>query len=60
MAVAADGLGGLQDMLDLRKIGIGIAVIHQGVEVVESLPDSHLAAPSAGVLLLLRQHEFRV
>ncbi len=43
MPVAADGLGGLQQMLDLRKVGIGIAVVHQRVQILHGFPDTHAA-----------------
>jgi len=52
MPVAADRLGGLEAVLDLREIGIGVALVHQGVEVVEGLPDAHLGPGAAGVLAL--------
>src|SRR6266567_1139604 len=44
MTVLANGLGGLQVVFDLRKVGVGIAFVDQRVEVLEGLPDAHLAA----------------
>ena len=56
MAVAAHGLGGLQQMLDLGEIGVGIAVVDQRVEKLGRLPDGLLAPGQAEVLLFLAQH----
>src|SRR5271165_812861 len=43
-------------MFDLRQIGIGIAVIDQGIEKFRRLPDRLLAFLQAEVLLLLAEH----
>src|SRR5439155_2489008 len=42
MAIVADLLGSLQQMVELGKVGIGIAVIHQRVEIFQRFPDAHL------------------
>src|SRR5579872_2592364 len=43
MTVFADRLGGLQEMLDLRQVGIWIAVVDQSVQVFRCLPNTLLA-----------------
>src|SRR5438552_3643593 len=43
VTILADGRGGLQQMLDLREIGIWIAVINQSVQVFRRLPNTLLA-----------------
>ena len=44
MAVLADLLGRLEQMFELRKVRVRIAVIDQRVEKFQCLPHSHLAA----------------
>src|SRR5436305_13555003 len=39
MAIAADGFGGLQDVLDLGEVGVRITVIHQSIQKFSCLPD---------------------
>ena len=53
----ADRFRGLQRVLDLREVGVGIAVVHQRVQEVERLPDVHLPPVERQVLALLRPHE---
>ena len=56
MAVAADCLGGLQQVLDLGEIGIGIAVVDQGVQEFGGFPHRLFALLQAEVFLLLAEH----
>src|SRR5437899_2038033 len=44
VAVVPDLLGGLEQMFELRKIGIGIAVVNECVEEFHRFPDAHSAA----------------
>src|SRR5271157_4984989 len=57
MPIGADSFGGLQAMLDLREIRIGVAIVYQRVQVFESFPDSHRALIERQVLPLLLLHE---
>src|ERR1700746_4044945 len=43
-AVAANGFRGLQQVLSLGEVGVGIAVINESVEIIRCFPD---AFPSA-------------
>src|SRR5258706_8932729 len=43
MSVAADLLRGLQQVIELREIGVGVAVINERVQELHRLPDAHLA-----------------
>jgi hypothetical protein len=47
----------LQRVIELREIGIGIALVHDVVEVIEHLPDGHLLSVERQVLGLLPLHE---
>src|SRR6266849_2814315 len=55
--VAPDGLRGLQQMLDLRELGVWIALVYQGVEKLHGLPDVHLGAVPGEELFFLVQNE---
>lgn len=44
LAVAADGLGGLQEVLDLGEAGVRVGLVDEGVELLHGLPDGHLSA----------------
>ena len=57
MPVAADRFGGLQVVLDLAEIGVGVAIVHQGVQVFERLPDPHFGFVEAGIFAALRGGE---
>src|SRR5262245_25223286 len=57
MAVLADGFGGLQQMLDLRQVGVGIAFVHQRVQILGHFPDALFPARQAAILRLFLQHE---
>ena len=45
LAVAADGLGGLEEVLDLRQRGVRVGLVDQGIEPLHRVPDGH---PGAG------------
>ena len=55
-AVAAHRLGGLEQMFDLRQVGVRVAVVDQRVEKLRRLPDGLLALAEAEVLLLFAEH----
>ena len=57
MAVAADLLRRLKEVLELGKICVGIAVIDQLVEILHRLPDPHGAAIQPQEFLPLRFYE---
>lgn len=40
-AVAADGLGGLEEVLDLGEGGVGVGFVDERVEFLHCLPDGH-------------------
>ena len=44
LAIAADGLCGLQEVLDLRKTGVRVRLVDEGVELLHGFPDGHLGA----------------
>lgn len=50
LAIAADGLGGLEKVLDLGEGGIGVRLVDQGVELLHGLPDGHLGARAGGAV----------
>ena len=50
VAVASNGFGGLQQVVGLGEVGIGIAVVHQGVQILGGFPDAFLAALERKVL----------
>ena len=50
MAVLPDCFRCLEEMLDLRKVGVRIAFVNQRVQVFSHLPDTFLAAIQAAVL----------
>src|SRR5262249_11885170 len=41
MAVGPNRLGGLHQVLDLRQVGVRVAVVHQGVEELHRFPNAH-------------------
>ncbi len=57
MAVPADRLGRLQQVLELGQLGVGVGVVHQLVQVLDGLPDPHPAAPQAQEIPLLLDDE---
>src|SRR5579871_2872400 len=57
MPVGANGLGGLKAMLDLGEIGIGVAIVHQSVQVFERLPNAHGALGAGEILFFLLLYE---
>src|SRR5207249_1125226 len=56
VTVPADGLRGLQEVLDLGEVSVRIAVIDQSVQVFRRLPNALPAARQSEVLLLFAQH----
>ena len=50
MAVFADCFRCLEEMLDLRKVGVRIAFVNQRIQVFSHLPDTFLATIQAAVL----------
>src|SRR5712692_11880249 len=42
MTILANRFGGLQQVLDLSQIGIGVAVVHQRVQILSHFPDTFL------------------
>src|SRR5262249_36728701 len=56
MAIASNGFGGLQKVLDLREIGVGIAIVHQRVQEFGGFPNRLAPALQAEAFLLLSQH----
>ena len=57
MAVFADGFRGLEEVLDLGEIGVGIAFIDQGVEILGCLPDALLTFVEGEVLFFFGDDE---
>ena len=53
MAIVPDLFGGLEQMLELGKIGIRVTVVHKGIKKFHRLPDAHLAARKGEEVLLL-------
>ena len=41
VAVGADRLGGLQQVLELGEVDVGVAVVDQRVEELQRVPDAH-------------------
>ena len=56
--VATAGFGGLKQVLDLAQVGVGVAVIHQRVQVLHGLPDAHPGLVPGQVFALLLEDEF--
>src|SRR5271155_2430828 len=56
MSILSNGLRGLQQMLNLCQISIGVTIVNQGVEKLCSLPNTFLALVEPKVLLLLRYY----
>ena len=59
LTVTTHGFGGLQEMLDLREVGVGVAVVDEGVEELGCLPDGLLALAQAEVLGLFGEGRSR-
>lgn len=47
LAIATDGFGGLEEVLNLAKRGVRVRFVDEGVEFLHCLPDGHLS-PSLG------------
>jgi hypothetical protein len=56
MTIAANGFRRLQQMLRLRQIGIGIAVVNQRIEIVRGFPDALPASIETEVLLFFAKN----
>lgn len=50
LAVAANSLRRLEEMLNLREGGIGVGLIDQSVELLDSLPDGHFRSNSGSAV----------
>lgn len=50
LAVAANSLRRLEEMLNLREGGIGVGLIDQSVELLDSLPDGHFWSNSGSAV----------
>src|SRR5438270_477137 len=59
MAVTSDLLSSLEQVVQLRKVSIRIALIHQGVEVFQGFPHAHLPAVTRKELLPFRLREIK-
>ena len=46
LAVATDGLGRLEEVLDLGEGGVRVGFVDEGVELLQGLPDGHFGAGS--------------
>src|SRR5215467_9666780 len=57
MAVFADRFGGLQQMLYLRQVGVGIALVHQRVQILGHFPNALFPARQAAIFRFFLQHE---
>ncbi len=57
MAVPANGFRRLHQMLDLRQIRVGVAVIHQRIEKLRRFPNALLALLQSVIFLLFAEHE---
>src|SRR5438445_13281950 len=55
MTILANGFRGLKEVLGLREIGIGIAVVHQGVQILGHFPDAFLVSIQAAIFRLLAE-----
>jgi hypothetical protein len=55
MAIAADSLRSLEEVLGLGQVGVRIAVVYQGVEVVGGFPDALLPAIQAEVFFFFAE-----
>ena len=57
LAVLAEVLGGLEQVLQLRHVGVGVAVVDQLIQIFGRLPDAHLHPVQAEILLPLGHAE---
>ena len=56
MAVPANGLGSLKQVLELCEVRIGIAVIHQGVQKFRGFPHALLATLETEIFFFFLKH----
>src|SRR6266403_430421 len=59
MTVLANRFGGLKQVFDLSQIGIGVAVVHQRVQILSHFPDTLLAPAQAAVFGLFLLYEVK-
>jgi len=57
MAIAPDLFGGLEEMIELGKVRVGIAIVHQRIQIFQRFPDAHLASIQSEELLSLGLNE---
>ena len=57
MPVLADVLGGLEQMVQLREVRVGIAIIHERVQILQRFPHAHLPPFQRQELLSLALHK---
>jgi len=55
VAIATDGFGCLEQVLDLGEVGVRVAVVDQGVEKLGGFPDGFLALLEREVLFLFAE-----
>jgi len=55
--VLADGLGGLEEVLDLGHVQVRVAVVDELVEQLDAVPDAHLRLVQPPVLGPHPRHE---
>ena len=44
LSIPSHSFGGLQQVLDLGELGVGITLVDQGVELLDSFPDGHASS----------------
>src|SRR5258708_7015696 len=44
VTVAADLFGGLKEVIELRKVCVGVAIVHERIQIVERFPNAHFTA----------------
>jgi hypothetical protein len=59
MAILANCFGGLKEMLDLSEIGVGVAVVHQCVQILGHFPNALLISIQATIFRLLAQDKIK-
>src|SRR5580704_4127068 len=59
VTILANCFGGLKEMFDLREIGIGVAVVHKGVQILGHFPNAFFVAIQATVFRFLAQDKIK-
>ena len=59
MTILANCFGGLKEVLDLGEIGIGVAVVHQGVQILGHFPNAFLVSIQAAIFRLLAEDKIK-